>query len=120
MDFSEVRRTGSYVLEGGGPATVRFEPDVWRGPQGAELPHAERCGKGYIPGIHSVPPLRLDRRARRQAHRHQWRWHDAGDLTQDLLRHEIRPRMVADAVRAHDPELLARVLEEARWGLDGS
>ena len=42
MDFSEVRRTGSYVLEAGGPATrpFRIEPERPAGdrPQGAELP----------------------------------------------------------------------------------
>ena len=126
MDFSEVRRTGSYVLEAGGPATrpFRIEPDVWRGTvlKALNFLYAERCGAA-IPGIHSV--CHRDWTVEHDGKRIviNGGWHDAGDLTQDLFNtteivrglFRMAERLSA---RGDDPELLARVLEEARWGLD--
>jgi hypothetical protein len=50
-------------------------------------------------------------------------WHDAGDLSQGLINTgEITYSMFALAERLRergdDPALVARLIEEARWGLD--
>ena len=126
MDFSEARKTGSYVLEAGGTQTrpFRIDPNVWRQTifKALNFFYMERCGMA-IPGVHSV------------CHR-DWQlvhgdqrivinggWHDAGDLTQAMSKTgEITYGMFSLAERLHssgeDPELYERVLEEARWGLD--
>ncbi len=126
MDFSEVRKAGSYVLEAGGTLTnpFRIDPNVWRQSllKALDLFYSERCGMA-IPGVHGI------------CHR-DWQvvhgdkrivinggWHDAGDLTQGISKTgEIVYGMfsLAERLRAsgEDPELYERVIEEARWGLD--
>ena len=126
MDFSSVRKTGSYVLEAGGATThpFRIDPDVWRQTifKALNCLAVQRCGTP-VPGVHGV------------CHR-DWTvlhngkrivinggWHDAGDLTQGLSKTgEIVYGMFSLAERLEasgdDPELYERVMEEARWGLD--
>jgi hypothetical protein len=126
MDFSEARKSGSYVVEAGGTATrpFRIDQNVWRQTllKALNLFYAERCGMA-IPGEHGI------------CHR-DWQvvhngkriivnggWHDAGDLTQGISKTgEIVYGMFSLAERlqasGEDPELYERALEEARWGLD--
>lgn len=126
MDFSEVRRAGSYVLEAGGAATrpFRIEPSVWRGTilKTLNFLYAERCGAS-IPGIHSV--CHRDWTVEHDGKRIviNGGWHDAGDLSQNLYNTtEIVYGLFSLAERlktaGDDPELLKRVTEEAQWGLD--
>ena len=87
MDFSEVRQTGSYILEADETRTrpFRIDPNVWRPTiwKALNFFYSERCGMA-IPSVHGV------------CHR-DWKvvhgdkrivinggWHDAGDLTQGL------------------------------------
>jgi Glycosyl hydrolase family 9/Cellulase N-terminal ig-like domain len=126
MDFSEVRQTGSYVLEAGGTATrpFRIDPNVWRQTifKALNFFYAERCGFA-IPGVHGVchrdwTSVHGDKRIVINGG-----WHDAGDLTQGLTNSgEIVYGMFALAerlkARGEDPELYDRLLEEAKWGLD--
>ena len=126
MDFSEIRQSGSYVLEAGEIRTppFRIDPNVWRQTilKAINFLYAERCGMA-IPGVHGVchrdwTVVHGDQRIVINGG-----WHDAGDLTQGLGNTgEIVYSLFSLAERLHnrseDAELYARLLEEARWGLD--
>jgi len=57
MDFSEVRQSGSFILEAGNARTrpFRIDPNVWRPTilKAINFLYAERCGMA-IPGVHGV------------------------------------------------------------------
>ncbi len=126
LDFSEVRRTGSYVLEAGGISTrtFRIDPNVWNQTiwKALNFFYAERCGIA-ISGVHGVchrdwTSVHGDKRIVVNGG-----WHDAGDLTQGLMgTSEITYSLLSLAERLHargeDPQLYERLLEEGRWGLD--
>ena len=125
LDFSEVRRPGSYVIQAGDTRTrpFRIDEDVWSGTiwKTINFFFGERCGFA-VPGSHDV------------CHR-DWQatlgdkkivmnggWHDAGDLSQGLVNTgEAAYAMFALAerlqARGDNPALLRRLIEEARWGL---
>jgi len=126
MDFSEVRQSGSYILEAGDAVgrPFRIEPNVWWETilKAINFLYAERCGMA-IPGVHGVchrdwTVVHGDQRIVINGG-----WHDAGDLTQGLGNTgEIVYGLFSLAERLHnrgeDPELYERLVEEARWGLD--
>jgi Glycosyl hydrolase family 9/Cellulase N-terminal ig-like domain len=126
MDFSEVRQTGSFILEAGDARTrpFRIDPNVWRQTiwKAINFLYAERCGMA-IPGVHGAchrdwTVVHGDQRIVINGG-----WHDAGDLTQGLGNTgEIVYGLFSLAERLHargeDSELEERLLEEARWGLD--
>jgi hypothetical protein len=126
MDFSAATRPGRYVLAAGGRRTRPFaiRDDVWRETvlKALNFFYGERCGYP-VPGAHGV-----DHQDWRATHGDQsivmnGGWHDAGDLSQGMVNTgEATYAMFALAERLQergdDPALLARVLEEARWGLD--
>jgi Glycosyl hydrolase family 9/Cellulase N-terminal ig-like domain len=126
MDFSEVRKPGTYLVRAGGRSTRPFrigddiwQPSLWKA---INFFYVERCGYA-ISGVHDI------------CHR-DWvvkhgdkqivvngGWHDAGDLSQSLSNTaEAAYSMFSLADRmqrnGEDPQLLNRLLEEARWGLD--
>jgi len=124
IDFTEVKDPGRYFIRLGGTTTRPFEvrPDVWRDTivKTINFFYCERCGT-EVPGIHDV------------CHR-DWRvkhgdkeivinggWHDAGDLSQGLVNTSEAVYAMFDLARhvqKTDPALAARLIEEARWGLD--
>ena len=126
MDFSALPTPGSYTLHAGGDVTPAFpiDADVWEETirKALNFFYAERCGMD-VPGIHGV------------CHR-DWTcvhggkrininggWHDAGDLSQqaeatDEITYALFSMAEKLRERNDNPELYARVLEEARWGLD--
>jgi hypothetical protein len=126
LDFSEARTPGRYVLRAGDARTraFRIDADVWRGTiwKAINFFFGERCGYA-VPGSHGVDHLDWmatlgDRRIPMNGG-----WHDAGDLSQGLVNTgEATYAMFALAerlqARGEDPELLARLLDEAIWGLD--
>jgi len=126
MEFTGVRRNGSYLLRAGDATTgpFRIDPDVWRETilKALNFLHAERCGMA-IPGVHGVchrdwTVVHGDQRIVINGG-----WHDAGDLTQGLGNTaEIVYGLFSLAerlqTRGEDPGLAERVLNEARWGLD--
>lgn len=126
MDFSEVRKPGSYVIRAGDSRTrpFRIDENVWRGTiwKAINFFFGERCGFA-VPGSHGVDHLDWfathgDRRIVMNGG-----WHDAGDLSQGLVNTgEATYAMFALAermqARGEDPELLRRLVEEAKWGLD--
>ena len=124
MDFSEVRQPGLYVLRAGGVATppFRVDRDAWRGTvvKTVNFFYCERCGD-RIPGVHD--PCHLDWQAEHGGRRIPIHggWHDAGDLSQGLINTgEAVHAMfaLAEALRARDPALADRLLQEASWGLE--
>jgi len=124
LDFSEVSKSGTYVLRAGDVTTRPFGigQDAWRDTiwKTINFFYCERCGT-EVPGIHDV------------CHR-DWRvkhgdkeilinggWHDAGDLSQGLVNtSESASAMLelARRVQEREPALAARLVEEASWGLD--
>jgi hypothetical protein len=126
MDFSEIRQSGSYILQAGDAVTHPFGigPNVWRQTilKAINLLYSERCGMA-IPGVHGIchrdwTVVHGDQRIVINGG-----WHDAGDLTQSLGNTaEIVYSLFSMAERLHaraeDPELYERLVEEARWGLD--
>jgi hypothetical protein len=126
LDFSEVREPGTYLLRAGGRTTrtFRIADDVWTSSiwKSINFFYTQRCGVA-IPGIHDA------------CHR-DWvvehgekkiiangGWHDAGDLSQSFgntaeaafAMFQLAERM---EVRAEDPVLRDRLIEEAQWGLE--
>lgn len=126
LDFSEVNASGRYVLRAGGETTRPFSigADVWEGTVWKALNffYGNRCGFD-VPGSHGVDHLDWfathgDRRITMSGG-----WHDAGDLSQGVINTgEAAYALFALAerlrARGGDPALVARVMEEAKWGLD--
>jgi hypothetical protein len=125
LDFSEVNTPGRYVLRMGAITTRPFAigPDVWKGTiwKALNFFYGNRCGFD-VPGVHGVD--HLDWFAAHDVERISMSggWHDAGDLSQGVINTgEGAYSMFALAERldslGHDPALVARLLEEAKWGL---
>ncbi|MCL4813796.1 MAG: glycoside hydrolase family 9 protein [Vicinamibacteraceae bacterium] len=126
LDFSAVRAEGRYTVRAGPIDTRPFriardvwDPTIWKT---LNFFYGERCGT-TIPGLHDAchrdwlathGDLRIVMNGG---------WHDAGDLSQGLINTgEATYVMFALAERlareGRDPALVARLIEEARWGLD--
>ena len=126
LDFSEVETPGSYVLRAGGVTTrpFRIGGDVWTGTIWKTLNffYGNRCGFD-VPGSHGVDHLDWLAAHGDQRVTMSGGWHDAGDLSQGVINTgEATYAMFALAerlaARGGDPALVARLIEEARWGLD--
>ena len=126
MDFSEVNAPGTYVLRAGDLTTRSFRigDDVWKESLWKALNffYGERCGFA-VPGSHGVDHLDWFATHGDQRIPMAGGWHDAGDLSQGVINTgEITYSMFALAERLRergdDPALVARLIEEARWGLD--
>jgi len=126
MDFSEVRKPGTYVLKAGNAASKPFrigddvyERTMWKA---LNFFYAERCGM-EIPGVHGNEHqdwicVHWDKRIVINGG-----WHDAGDLSQSFEgTAEITYSLLSTAEKLHarnnNLALYSRVLEEAKWGLD--
>ena len=126
MDFSDVNKAGAYVIRAGATTTrpFRIGADVWEEPiwKALNFFYGERCGFA-VPGSHDV-----DHQDWFATHGDQrivmaGGWHDAGDLSQGVINTgEITYSMFALAERVRalggNPALEARLIEEAKWGLD--
>ncbi|HEX8211823.1 MAG TPA: glycoside hydrolase family 9 protein [Longimicrobium sp.] len=126
MDFSEVNVPGRYVIRTGGETTQPFRigADVWEGTVWKALNffYGNRCGFD-VPGSHGVDHLDWFATHGGQRIVMSGGWHDAGDLSQGVINTgegAYALFALAERLRARggDPALLARVLEEAKWGLD--
>ncbi|UBM58013.1 glycoside hydrolase family 9 protein [Marinilongibacter aquaticus] len=125
LDFSDFKKEGRYRLKVGDLQSEPFPigaegylSTAWRT---LNFFFAERCGFDQA-GIHQV------------CHRDVFcvhpdgrripvngGWHDAADLTQGIgntARGIVAMLELADAVREKSPDLHARILEEARWGIN--
>ncbi|HEU5174402.1 MAG TPA: glycoside hydrolase family 9 protein [Gemmatimonadaceae bacterium] len=126
LTFTEVDVPGTYVLRAGGVTTEPFAigRDTWASSIWKTLNffYGNRCGFA-VPGVHDVDHLDWVATHGDERITMSGGWHDAGDLSQGLINTgEATYAMfaLADevAARGDDPALLARLLEEARWGLD--
>src|SRR5690606_25017850 len=126
MDFSEIDAPGRYIIRAGDTETRPFDigDDIWKQTiwKALNFFYGNRCGYD-VPGSHGVDHLDWFATHGDQRIVMSGGWHDAGDLSQGLVNTgEATYAMFALAEklqqRGDDPALLARVLEEARWGLD--
>jgi hypothetical protein len=126
LDFSEVNTPGTYVLRAGSTTTesFRIDPHVWEGTiwKALNFFYGERCGFA-VPGSHPVDHLDWFATHGDQRIPMAGGWHDAGDLSQGVINTgEATYAMfeLAQKLRVNrgNPELVARLIEEAKWGLD--
>lgn len=124
IDFSSFRKPGRYVLSAGGLQSRPFSigDDIWTDSWWRVLNYifCQRCGY-EVPGIHEKchEDLMSEHDGRRIAY--SGGWHDAGDLSQQTLQTgDVSFALLESYVRLKDsnPVLAARLLEEARWGMD--
>jgi hypothetical protein len=124
LDFSEVQTPGEYVLRAGGTTTRPFQigSDAWRDSiwKAINFMYSERCGM-EIPGIHGICHLddysiHGDKRIIVNGG-----YHDAGDLSATGNTPGMAYALFSFAERlqqrGEDPQLRARLMEEATWGL---
>ncbi len=125
MDFTELATPGNYVLRVGSVTSRPFAigDDVWVRSIWKTLNffYGNRCGFA-VPGSHDVDHLDWFATHGDQRITMSGGWHDAGDLSQGVINTgEATYAMFALAERLRQrgdqPELLARVMEEAKWGL---
>lgn len=125
MDFSEVQKAGDYFLRAGNVSTRTFHigDDLWRSSilKAVNFLYAERCGI-EIPGVHGI--CHQDCYTEHNGSRIvvNGGYHDAGDLSATGNTPMIAYALLdlADRLthRKQDPELVARVIQEAKWGLN--
>jgi hypothetical protein len=126
LDFSAVNEPGTYVLRAGDLTTqpFRIDRDVWKETIWKTLNffYGERCGFA-VPGSHDVDHLDWFATLGEERIPMAGGWHDAGDLSQGVINTgEATYAMFALAERVRelgdDPALVARLIEEGKWGLD--
>jgi len=126
MDFSGVNTPGSYAIRAGNTVTrpFRIGGDVWRRTIWEVLNffYGERCGYA-VPGSHGIDHLDWFATHGDQKIVMSGGWHDAGDLSQGVINTgEATYAMFALAerlqARGDDSALVARLMEEGKWGLD--
>lgn len=126
LDFSDVREPGDYVIQAGDRHTrpFRIDDDGWRSTIWSALNffYGERCGFA-VPGSHDVDHLDWFATAGDTSLVMNGGWHDAGDLSQGMINtgeatYALFSLAETLAERGDDPELVDRLIEEAKWGLD--
>jgi hypothetical protein len=126
LDFTELNASGRYIIRAGDRTTRPFAigADVWQGTIWKTLNffYGNRCGFD-VPGSHPVDHLDWFATHGGDSITMSGGWHDAGDLSQGLINTgEATYAMFALAEKLRrsnaDTALVARVLEEARWGLE--
>lgn len=124
LDFSFFSSSGTYRLKVGEVTTPEFridknvwEPSLWRT---MNFVFGQRCGYA-VPGIHGECHVDLFSKHKGQRIPYSGGWHDAGDLSQQTLQTGDVAFNFFEAYNQYktkNPALAARLLEEARWGLD--
>lgn len=125
LDFSSFDRPGTYVLRAGiatsKPFRIAAPRDAWRETLAATLNffYGNRCGY-HVPGVHNEDHRDWFLTLGEQKVSISGGWHDAGDLSQGIINTgEATYAMFALAERMGvDDPLYARLVEEAKWGLD--
>ena len=123
LDFSELNQPGRYLLKYGDLATRPFavSDSVWRDTiwKTINFFYCERCGQA-VPGIHDYchgdwQCVHGDKKIVINGG-----WHDAGDLSQGTINTSeaaYSMLLLGQQLKETDPQLSARLLEEARVGL---
>jgi hypothetical protein len=127
FDFSEVTAPGTYLIRTPSATSRPFRvgDDVWIRTiwKSLNFLYGNRCGY-HVPGVHPVDHLDWYATLGADSIVMSGGWHDAGDLSQGVINTgELTYALfdLADRLRRHHPAdtaLLARVIEEANWGLD--
>ncbi|MHC5215536.1 glycoside hydrolase family 9 protein [Enterococcus sp. LJL128] len=125
LDFSEVQNEGEYYLQIGEVRTQPFqigqvaalkEASIWKS---LNFIFCERCGCP-IHGIHGTCHEDLTVEYKGALVNFSGGWHDAGDLSQQLVQTaEVTASLfeAAEAVQENE-SLYLRLLEEGEWGID--
>ena len=125
LDFSELKKEGTYVIEAGGLRTKPFRIDdhVWTGTIWKTLNffHGERCGI-EIPGVHGDDHKDWFATLGDQRIVMNGGWHDAGDLSQGAINtgeatYAMFSLAESLARQGADTVLVKRLIDEGRWGL---
>lgn len=124
FDFSTVTKPGTYRIKAGRSDTPPFQiaddiwtPSIWKT---INAFFCQRCGYA-VPGIHGVchrdwMGVHGDKRIALSGG-----WHDAGDVSQSLQNTAegiYAMFRLSTQCRRSDPPLAARLVTEAKWGLD--
>lgn len=125
MDFSEITKEGDYILVAGELSTRTFpiRYDVWESSVWKALNFylVLRCGY-EVPGKHRKCHSDMLLKHGDKSIVCDGGWHDAGDLAQGLNNTSDGTRALFALAKSlkdtGNDELFARVLEEAKWGLD--
>ena len=125
LDFSEFRKPGTYAIKAGDTLTrpFRIGDDTWRSSiwKAVNFMYSERCGTD-IPGIHNrchqdIYTTHGDKRIVVNGG-----YHDAGDLSATghtpAMTYALLSLAGSLSDHGEDPILTARLLQEARWGLN--
>ncbi len=124
MDFSALKREGSYVVRYGklqsepfDIAEDAYEPLTWKL---LNFYLSQRCGY-YVRGKHMACHTDLLLVHGKKSIVANGGWHDAADLAQGMGNTADGTAalfLLAERLRKKNPRLYERVLEEAEWGLD--
>lgn len=125
LDFSEFRRPGTYAIKAGGALTRPFKigDDAWRNSiwKAVNFMYSERCGT-EITGIHNRCHQDIYTVHENQRIVVNGGYHDAGDLSATGHTPAMAYALLslADSLKrgGEDSALTARLLEEAKWGLN--
>jgi hypothetical protein len=125
LDFSQFRQPGSYAIKAGDTATrpFRIGDDAWRSSiwKAVNFMYSERCGT-EIPGIHNRCHQDIYTTHGDQRIVVNGGYHDAGDLSATghtpAMAYALLSLAESLRLQGEDSVLTARLLEEARWGLN--
>lgn len=124
LDFSSFTREGEYILRVGNLETApfRISRTLWQNTQWRLVNYvfAQRCGYS-VPGVHGSCHADLMADHGGVSISYAGGWHDAGDLSQQTLQTgDVAYALLeaSNSLKSSNPVLSARLLEEARWGLD--
>ncbi|MGG5371304.1 glycoside hydrolase family 9 protein [Enterococcus sp. AZ196] len=125
LDFSEVKEPGTYYLQINDTKTPEFQigtvsnlkaHSLWKS---LNFIFCERCGCP-VHGIHGTCHEDLTVEYKGSLVSFNGGWHDAGDLSQQLVQTaEVTSSLFEAAETVKDqPELYLRLIEEGEWGID--
>lgn len=124
LDFSSVRRTGTYCLHMGGYTSEPFgigedvfTDTAWKL---VNFLFCERCGYP-VPGKHGSCHHDVFAQHNGVKMSYAGGWHDAADVSQQSMQSaEILHAVLelAQSVRTSNPMLFQRLMEEGAWGID--
>ena len=124
LDFSALTEEGSYCIRFGSYQSRPFaiaadiaDSTLWKL---TNFLFSERCGFP-VPGKHGTCHCDVFARHNGMIKTFQGGWHDAADVSQQSTQSAEVMHAMLEAARAEkdrNPELYARLLEEANWGLD--